>query len=298
MWRLWQTGVVWRVACRHLQAFGPDVVVGFGGWFCVPVGLAARHYRIPLLIHEQNVGLGRANRFLLKWAAQAALSFEATRAQLNGTPHVVTGLPIRHQIGMIDRESAARQCGLNPEARTVLILGGSQGSRPINRLVCQALAGLAEEERTGWQFIHLSGALDEAALRQAYASLGLRSCVAAHLEEMACAYALADLVVARAGASTITELARCGIPAVLIPYPHAGGHQRENARLIESIGGGVWLEEATATPDALLGLVRGLLSDERLRRKQGEQIRLLARPDATNALATTILDLARRDAQR
>jgi len=316
MWRIWQGGSAWRLAQERFRAFRPQTAVGFGGWLSVPVILAARRRRIPVLLHEQNVRLGRANEFLLPWADQMALSFpacpdacppraeqgrrghkagrEQTRTQLNGTPVVITGLPIRHTIGMAHRDDAARRFGLDPHALTVFILGGSQGSRAINQLVCEMLGGLSWPERRAWQFLHLTGPHDHAAVQQAYAALELRCWVAPSLAEVEKVYALADVVVARAGASTIAELACVGKPAILIPYPHARGHQRANAQLVETTGAGFRLEEAAATPQRLLSLLRQCLSDDHLRRMMGSRMQTLAHPDATQQLASAIVDLAQR----
>lgn len=297
-WRGVQAVRVWRIVRRHLQGFRPDVVAGFGGWFCVPAMLAARLHRLPILAHEQNVRLGRANRFLRHHVDQMALSFETTSHELNGAPRVVTGLPIRRQIGAVTREEAARHFEMDPHRPTVVILGGSQGSRAINRLVCRMAEGLTQEERTSWRVIHLAGPADYAAIRQRYAALGVQGLVLPHAAEMAAVYAMADVVVARAGASTIAELAQCGTPAVLIPYPYANGHQRDNARLAESVGGAVWMEEDAATPDLLRLAVRRILQDARLRQRMADQIHTLAHPNAAQRLAEAIVTLAASHAQR
>lgn len=321
--RLGQAVRVWRMARRQLRRRQPDIVVGFGGWVCVPVTFAARWSRIPMLLHEQNVSLGQANRFLMRWADEVALSFPwrgvapparrdheppapaptrggpGGRAR-NGAPRgrpswVVTGLPIRRAIGTVSRQDAAQQLGCDPSTPTIVVLGGSQGAQAINRLVCQALATLTPEERASWQFIHLTGQADCAWVQQAYAHAGMRTAwVQPYFSDMAYAYALADVVVARAGASTIAELARCGKPALLIPYPYARAHQRENVQLVEAVGGGVWLDEATLTPTRLAELMRTLVKDERLRGIMGAQMHTLETPEATEQLAGAICRLARK----
>jgi len=298
--RLWQAVWIWRLTRERLKTLAPHVVVGFGGWWSVPVILAARQQGIPVLIHEQNVRLGRANRLLIRrhWVDQAAVSFESTRQELNGTPAVVTGLPIRRVIGMARREDAARQFHLDPQRQTVLVLGGSQGSKPVNHLVQQTLGLLSREERDAWQFIHLTGAADSTEIQRAYAAAGVRAWVAPHLLEMAWAYALADIVVARAGASTIAELARCGMPSILVPYPYAAGHQRDNAALVESAGAGVQLEEAAATPPRLHSLLWQLFANQGLRQTMGERMRSLAKPEATYHLASAVIGMAQVPAER
>ena len=296
--QLWQAGSLWRVARRRLKAFQPQVVVGFGGRFCMPVVVAARQQRIPVLLHEQNVLLGRANRLLLRMADQIALSFDETRAHTNGTPAVTTGLPVRSSIGAVTRDHAAQRFGLDPHALTILVLGGSQGAQALNRLIRRLVAEVTDPECRRWQFLHLTGPSDHADLERAFHVAGIRAWVVPHLADMGAAYALADVVLARAGASTIAELAQCAKPAVLIPYPYAHGHQRANARMVESLGAGIRLEEASATPQRLFVILRQLLGDERLRRMMGTQMRTLARPDAAHHLAGVIVRLGQRDAQR
>lgn len=312
--RLWRCGQLWHRAHRCFETFGPDVVVGFGGWVTAPVVLAAcarrtrlcwRRRRAPAarrpirsVLHEQNVRMGRANRWLSRWVDRVAVSFHATQAALGGRPSVVTGLPIRRSIGTVSRRESAQQFGFHLDRPVLLVLGGSQGARAINRLMGQVAASASAAERETWQVIHLTGPCDEAAVRQAYASCGLKAWVAPFLVEMETAYALADLAIARAGASTIAELARCGIPAVLIPYPYAGGHQGANARLVESVGGGLVISESEATPERLLGDLRRFLGDARLRSIMGQQMRSLQCPDAADQLCHAILDVAGPRADR
>jgi UDP-N-acetylglucosamine--N-acetylmuramyl-(pentapeptide) pyrophosphoryl-undecaprenol N-acetylglucosamine transferase len=290
--RLWQCGQLWRRAARCFDEFEPNVVVGFGGWVSAPVVLAARQRHIRCLLHEQNVLLGRANRWLRPWVDRVAVSFPETRAMLHGTPSVTTGLPVREAIGQLPRATAAKRFGLDPDRPTLLVLGGSQGAQPLNRLMMEAAGKLSPEERRTWQVLHGAGARDEAAVRAAYRAHGLTAWVAPLVLEMAAAYAQADVVLARAGASTIAELARCGLPVVLIPYPHAGGHQRANAQVVEAAGGAVLLEEAEATPDRVLEVVRRLFADPRLRAAMGSQMHALYRPDAAQRLSEAIVEVA------
>lgn len=289
--RLGQALVIWRITRQQLSKFQPDVIVGFGGWLSVPAIIAARQQHIPVMLHEQNVLFGRANRLLSRWADRVALSFAESAVHLSRQT-VVTGLPIRPTIGSGSRYRAAAQFGLDPDRPTVLVLGGSQGSRALNRLVGKMLERLDGRERSAWQFIHLTGQADYEDAERAHAAAGIRSWVAPHLVEMALAYAMADVVIARAGASTIAELASCGKPAIFIPYPYAGGHQRENARVVESAGAAVQLEEATTSPERLLRLLRRLVEDRRLQAMMGAQMKTLARPDATQRLASAITGLA------
>lgn len=300
MARLWRCGQLWHHAQRCFETFAPDVVVGFGGWVSVPVLLAARLRQangaarpaIGCLLHEQNAVMGRANRWLAPWVDRVAVSFPEAAPRRNGPPAVLTGMPIRDGIGDASREAAAQRFGFTPEAPTLLVLGGSQGARAINRLVVEMVERLSAEERRAWQLLHLVGGGDAPAIAARYAAHHVKAWVAPFLAEMEVAYAQADLAIARAGASTIAELARCGVPAVLIPYPHAGRHQQANAGLVEAVGGGVVLEEPEATPVTLLEAVRRLLRDHERRATMGRQIQTLHQPQAAARLSRAILELA------
>ena len=289
--RLWQCGQLWSRSRRWFDAVSPDVVVGFGGWVSASVILAARQRHIRCVLHEQNVAIGRANRLLVRWVDRVAVSFRETQAALNGTPSVVTGMPVREAIGQPSRAQHAARFGFSAQRPTLLILGGSQGSRAINRLLLEMLEHVWPDERQRWQFFHVTGAADEALVREAYARARATAWVAPFVVDMESAYAQADVVIGRAGASTITELARCGTPAILIPYPYAGGHQVANARLVESIGGGLLIEERHATAARLLSAIRTLFADECLRVMMGRQMRAAAIPDAADRLRRAIVEL-------
>lgn len=289
--RLWQCGQLWSKSQACFNEFSPDVVVGFGGWISAPVVLAARQRRIECMVHEQNVELGRANRWLSRVVDQVAVSFPQTRERLGGRSSVVTGMPIREAIGLSMPGQGAARFGLQPDRPTLLVLGGSQGSSAVNRLVTACLPRLSAEERRTWQFLHITGTAQERAVRDAYTGSRLAAWAGAFVADMDAAYAQADVVIARAGASTIAELARCGKPAILIPYPHAGGHQRANARVAASAGGAVILEESAATADTLLAQVRTLMQDAALRQRMGAGMRRLAVTDAAARLAQAIREL-------
>lgn len=295
--RLRRAWTVIRLMHRRLSQFKPDVVVGFGGWVSAPAILEARWRGAACVLHEQNVVMGRANRWLAHWVDRVAVSFPRTQLP-RGVSAVLTGMPVRTAIGTGSRAEAAKRFGLNPSRPTVLVLGGSQGSRAVNQLLVEIAQQLTAAERASWQFIHLTGPSDVSEVRQAYARLGLDAWVAPHLVEMEEAYAHADLAIGRAGASTLAELASCGVPSILIPYPHAGGHQVANARVAEAQGGGLVLEQSQATPARALDMTRRLLGDQRLRAMMGRQMRALHRPDAAERLANDITALAQAHRHR
>ena len=290
--RVRQFSQLWQRTARCLTTFAPDVVVGFGGWISAPVVLAARLRGIRCMLHEQNVVLGRTNRLLSRCVNRVAVSFKETQATLTHVESVMTGMPIRQRIGECSRAEACRRFSLDPHRATLLILGGSQGARAINRLMVEVAGSVSPHERDAWQVVHLTGHADAASVQAAYAAHRIRAWVSPFLVEMEAAYAQADVVVARAGASTLAELARCGLPAVLIPYPHAGGHQRANAELVELMGGGVVIEEAEATSERTLSAIRRIMTDERLRTMMATQMRTMSIPDATERLRDTLMELA------
>ena len=294
--RVWQCRQLWQHAQHCFNIFHPDVVVGFGGWVSAPVILAARTRRIACLLHEQNVVLGRTNQWLARWVDRIAVSFGETQAKLGGVSSVVTGMPVRPAIGNSSRERAAARFSLSAHRPTVLVLGGSQGAQAINSLMSDVVGLWSCEERQTWQVLHITGSRDEVRVKAAYAAAGVTSWVAPFCAEMEHAYSVADVVVARAGASTIAELARCGKPAVLIPYPHAAGHQRVNARMVENVGGGLVIEEAEATAARLLGALRCMMIDQRLRMMMGRQMRTLEVVDAAERVTQIIRELSRTPA--
>jgi UDP-N-acetylglucosamine--N-acetylmuramyl-(pentapeptide) pyrophosphoryl-undecaprenol N-acetylglucosamine transferase len=290
--RIRDTWRLWRWSLMRLKAWAPDVVVGFGGATTVPIVLAARHRGIACAVHEQNAVLGKANRWLSRWVDHVAVSFDETRSAVRGDRVTVTGMPVRAAIGSAGRDEAAARFRLHADRPTLLVVGGSQGAHRVNRLAIDALAHLTEAERERWQVVHLTGRADEGLVRRAYARHRMRAWVAPFFPEMELAYAIADAVLSRAGASTIAELARCGVPAILIPYPHAGGHQRANARIAASAGGAIVMEESIGTAEALAGHYRVLLGDPQGRQVMGDRMRGLDAPQANERFMQVAWDLA------
>ncbi|NBT34210.1 MAG: undecaprenyldiphospho-muramoylpentapeptide beta-N-acetylglucosaminyltransferase [Betaproteobacteria bacterium] len=223
---------LWQ-ALSILRAERPQVVVTFGGYVSFPVGLAARLLGHPLVIHEQNAVMGSANRWLAKIANRVAVSFPQTR--FAPAESGVTGNPVRASLTSLAPASERIQ------ARTgvprVLVIGGSLGARPLNEAMPQALhSALASGVR--WEIWHQTGPAEQGVTAQRYADHHLTARVDAFIEDMSEAYLWADLVVCRAGASTVTELMALGQPALFVPLPHAiDDHQTANARAMTTSGG-------------------------------------------------------------
>ncbi|MFF3064369.1 undecaprenyldiphospho-muramoylpentapeptide beta-N-acetylglucosaminyltransferase [Oerskovia sp. NPDC057915] len=245
-----------------------EVVVGFGGYVSTPAYIAAHRRGVPIVIHEQNARPGLANRAGARWATSVALTFEGT--PLKGG--VVTGLPLRWEIADLIRDrgvdaptvraNAAASLGLDPARPTVVVTGGSLGAQSLN----EAVSGAAREIlATGAQVLHLTGRGKADAVRAAVAGLGGYD-VREYLAEMHLAYAVADLVVCRSGAGTVSELAALGIPAVYVPLPIGNGEQRLNAGPLVRAGGGILVEDEAFTAPWVAVNVPALVTDgDRLR---------------------------------
>ncbi len=263
-----------RQARAAIKAVNPDVVLGFGGYITFPGGLMARLLGKPVLIHEQNAIPGLANKVLAKIATQV----------LCGFPHALkkgrwVGNPVRREIAALPTPAvrfADRQGPLN-----LLVLGGSLGAAALNEMVPKGLALLPENERP--QVIHQAGEKHIDALRNNYAAAGVVGNCVSFIDDMAAAYAWADLVICRSGALTVAELAATGVASVLVPYPHAvDDHQTVNAQFLAQAGGAVLLPQSTLTPEKV-ALIRNY-SRQQLQ-QMAEKARELARPDAAAVVA-------------
>ena len=272
----------WQSA-RAILARRPDVVLGMGGYISFPGGMMASLLRRPLAIHEQNSVAGLANRVLARLADRALQAFPDALpgAQLSGNP-------VRRDIAALapPRERFADRSG----RLRLLVLGGSLGARALNETVPQALALLPEAVRP--EVVHQSGAQHLAALRLAYAAAGVRAEALAFVDDMAARYGAADVVVCRAGALTVAELACAGCAGILVPYPHAvDDHQTGNAQFLSARGAAILLPQADLSAGRLADLLRGLRRERLL--EMAEKARALGKPDATAAVARACMELAK-----
>lgn len=272
-----------------------DVVVGMGGYASVPGALAALRSRRPLVLHEQNAVPGLANRVFARAARTVALSFaESRRAFPRRVPTLLTGNPVRPQIAVVPaerdrlRKEAFEELDLDAELRTVAVFGGSQGALHVNRAV---LAALPTIETSGVQVLLQTGPAHAEAIRSSLPrNTGPRVRVVGFLERMELAYAVADLVIARAGATTIAEIAVCGLPSVLIPYPYATGrHQEANAKALQRAGASTMVLDDELDGGVLAERIAWLLGDDERRGSMGERASAWSRPDAAAALADAVI---------
>ena len=277
-----------------LKEYRPDVVVGTGGYVAGPVLRSAVHRRIPTLIQEQNSYPGVTTRLLAKSVDEVHITFEQSKAYMSGARNIfLTGNPTRDSLERVDRRTALSYFGFSEaaKAKTILVLGGSLGARSINEAVIASLRALQESTiRVIWQ----TGPGDLERAKQSAAALPEGTIwIGAFIDRMEYAYAASDLVVSRAGATTIAELTRLGKPAILVPYPHAAAnHQMENARTLELCGAAKIISD-TDVHEKLLQEIREGLDDRRLA-GMSRNSRTLGKPEAARVIAGHVVALARK----
>jgi len=268
-----------------LDRVRPDVVVGYGGYVSMPAYLAARRRSLPVVVHEQNALPGLANKAGARIARRVAVSFPDT--PLRRAEYV--GLPIRRMISTLDRSAlraeARASFGLDPDRPTLLVTGGSQGARRLNQSVSGAARALAE---AGVQVLHVVGPQGEASPEQT----DVPYLTVPFVDRMDLAYAAADLVVCRAGASSVTEAAAVGLPAVFVPLPIGNGEQEHNARPVVDAGGGLLVADAALTPEWVAATVPPLAADAERLATMGAAAAALIPRDADEQLARMVLETA------
>ena len=268
--------------CRQ---FEPDAILGMGGFTSAPAVIAAGWRRQgKKFIHESNAVPGKANRWSGRWADQIAVGVPDCAKFFGRKPVTVTGTPIRQTLRAGKRTGAHERLGLDPQRLTILVMGGSQGACAINAAVGAALPELGHWKNQ-IQFVHLCGPRDEAQMRAAYDQNGFRANVMSFCNAMEWPYSAADLVIARSGAATLTELAVFGLPAILLPYPQAAGnHQWHNAKVFERVGAARLAEPVTRLPVEL----QNLLADASARAGMAQAVRTLAVTDAAERIADLV----------
>ena len=264
----------------------PDVVVGYGGYVSVPAYLAARHRKLPLVVHEQNARPGLANKLGARIAGRVAVSFPDT--PLRHAEYV--GLPLRRMISGLDRAASRSEAraffGLDPDLPTLLVTGGSQGATRLNQAVSGAAESLAE---AGIQVLHVQGKHGGAEP----APTSLPYVVLDYVDRMDLAYAAADLVVCRAGANSVIEAAATGLPAILVPLPIGNGEQELNARSIVDAGGALLVADASVNPTWVAATVPALATDPARLQQMSVAAAALVPRDADEKLARIVLESAR-----
>lgn len=276
-------------ASRLLRDFDPDLVLGVGGYASGPVLLAAALSGRPTALLEQNAHVGMTNRILARFVDRAYITFPGTKEVFGDTKSRLTGNPVRQEFVEQARLALADPEGFESRARTVLVLGGSQGARKLNEEVPRALARSGISAR-GIEVVHQTGEAMRDDVAATYRELGIEAKVVTFIDEIARGYSNAALVVARAGATTLAELCAIGRPSVLIPFPFASDdHQTTNARALEVEGASICVPEHELGAEALGDLIGRLVDDAGERRRMAGAARAHGRPDAAAAIVDDML---------
>jgi UDP-N-acetylglucosamine--N-acetylmuramyl-(pentapeptide) pyrophosphoryl-undecaprenol N-acetylglucosamine transferase len=281
-------------AYRILKGVMPDLVIGVGGYASGALVLVATMRSVPTMIHEQNSVPGLTNKILGRVVKRICVTYHES---LSGFPMgrtYLTGNPIRLKILKGEREAACRLFSLEKDMFTVFIFGGSSGARSINRTMVDALNHLGDlKEKI--QFLHQTGDKDFENIRDAYRKAGVKGTVAPFIYQMAEAYAAADVVISRAGATTLAEITALGKPAILIPYPYAAGrHQELNALKLREMGAAYVMFDSAMKGETLAGSIRELYENERIRADMKKASTGLGRPDACGRIVDIAISLIKK----
>lgn len=283
-------------AKRIIREYKPDAVIGTGGYVCFPVLKAAHDLGIATAVHESNAVPGLTTKLLSEQVDKVMVGFEESRAAYHHPEKVaVTGTPVRGEFGAYSKAQAKRELGLDPAMPLVVSVWGSLGAAHMNKVMGELIPMLGDTEE--FHLIHSVGAIYfEEFMRRLndtapqYARFGAD--VRQYIYDMPRVMAAADLILCRAGASTLSELAYMGKPVVIVPSPNVtNNHQEKNARVLERAGGAIVLLEGEFDAAALLGIVRELLSDPERLAAMSEAMRSLAVPEATDKICDIILSL-------
>ncbi|MSR64640.1 MAG: undecaprenyldiphospho-muramoylpentapeptide beta-N-acetylglucosaminyltransferase [Verrucomicrobiae bacterium] len=254
-----------------------DVVLGMGGFTSAAAVLAAQLHFIPTVIHDSNSIPGKANRWAARHAKFAACGFEACIESFPTGKGVWTGTPVRTSLCQIAKQEAVERLDLDTHKPTVLVMGGSQGAHALNQATMEACPNLKD-----FNLIHLTGVEDLQLANDVYKGAGFPACVQPFLREMELAYSAADIVVSRAGAASLTEIAHYRLPSILVPYPLAAeNHQQINAEIFEKAGAAMIVTQDKLTGHSLAQAVRNLWNNDERRRRMAERLVLLQKPGAS-----------------
>lgn len=278
-----------------LRRFRPHVILATGGYVCAPVLTAARLMKIPYHLHESNAVAGRVTRLFARRARTVFVAHDKARGRLDGAPCRAVGTPVRR--ALLEQRRGAEALAhfdFRPDRPTLLLLGGSQGAQALNEAMLDSLPLLAERFVDGLQVIWACGPLNHKTVSQQLEAMSLANVdvrLYDFLKEMHLAYAAADLVVSRAGASSLAEITALALPAILIPYPHAkDNHQHENALSVVQAGAARLLVESELTGRSLAQVAGDLLEDRERLARLSEAARTVAAPQCAETIARVLMD--------
>jgi len=296
LWNLGKNLVGLRQAQEALKRFRPDVVFATGGFTSVPVVLAARLLHLPTFLFLPDLRPGLAFRFLSRWSTKIAVAFQQAKVYFPAEKTAVVGYPVRKELFTVPKVAAQRFFGLDPKDPVLLVFGGSRGSHSIN----MTLLPMVPQVLHRCQIIHICGEgdLDEAKRFNEGMTESMVSRYRPYdylYDEMPYALIAADMALSRAGAATLGEFPAAGLPAILVPYPHAARHQYLNAQMLVEAGAALVIEDGNLSSDVLLETVTDLLDHPDKLYAMSENAKKLAKPDAATVLASHLLSLAGRE---
>ncbi len=289
----WDLARATLIARGHLRRERPDAVLTTGGYVSGPVTVAARWQQVPMMVFVPDIEPAQSIKATARFASRVAVTVEDSLAYFTGGKAVVTGYPLGERITRWTREEGREALGIEPSARVLLVFGGSRGARSINRAVMANVEALVQTAHV----VHVSGRLDWPEAEAALQSLPQDVLTRYHLypylhDEMGAALAAADLVVSRAGAGVLGEFPYFGLPAILVPYPHAWRYQKVNAEWLASRGAALVLEDGALAAE-LVPAVRSLWADDARRAAMAEAARALGRPSAARDVAGLLVQLGK-----
>jgi UDP-N-acetylglucosamine--N-acetylmuramyl-(pentapeptide) pyrophosphoryl-undecaprenol N-acetylglucosamine transferase len=284
----WGMFLAYRRIRKLISQFKPDVMVGTGGYVTVPSALAARMSGVPLVLQEQNSVPGRANRFLSRFATEIHIHFTESRRYFHDRGKLrLSGNPVRLRSSEGRASRIRQKYRLFTDRKTILILGGSQGAHSINKAFQELLPHFRQDRSV--QFVIQTGKDDYRPVLDGVRDSGVRVVVKSFIHEIEELYAVSDLVVARAGAMTVSEISACGLPSILIPFPYAmNDHQTANARALADKGAALLIPDSDLDGERLAATIRGLLGDSAKLREMGRNSYSLSRPDAARHIAESV----------
>lgn len=292
---LLKTVVTIMDASRIINEILPDIVIGVGGYASGAVVFVANVKSIPTMIHEQNSVPGLTNKILGRFVRKICVTYQESISFFPLSKTQLVGNPIRSKILKGERESASRLFSLRKDMFTVFIFGGSSGASSINRTMVNALNYMADL-RDKIQFLHQTGEKDYKDVREAYRKAGFQGTVAPFIYQMAEAYAMSDMVISRAGATTLAELTALGKPAILVPYPYAAGrHQELNAMKLKEMGAAFMIRDRELTGEGFANYIRKMFEDDSIRSDMQRASRGLGRPDACIKIVDIAESLVRQN---
>jgi UDP-N-acetylglucosamine--N-acetylmuramyl-(pentapeptide) pyrophosphoryl-undecaprenol N-acetylglucosamine transferase len=284
-WAMWKA---FRRVRKLIADFKPDVLVGTGGYVMVPGALAAKFSRIPIVLQEQNSIPGRASRFLSRFASEIHIHFTESRRYFKQREKLrLSGNPVRIRIPEGRASKTLQKFRLYSNRKTILVLGGSQGAHSLNKAFGSMLSHFRNDRSV--QFVIQTGKRDYRMVLNSVRDSGVRVVVKSYIDQIEELYGISHLVVARAGAMTISEISACGLPSILIPYPHAmNDHQTANARALSDKGAATLIVDSALTGERLAREIRTLLADPAGLRDMGRNVYALSRPNASARIAEAV----------